>query len=858
MAKQTKNPTNANKNSAFYKIDSYPLVRRDGIDIKRWRAAIRSAESRENPNWVPLIEIYNEQLLDAYLFSLMEKRICNITNTKITFIDAKGEIDKEVDGGIIKKSWFQLILTEAMNALFWGYSLIELLPGKGGIDKAVLIPRQNTIPQWECVTTQQGDSSNTIDINSTPYNNYLLLINGRTRLGLLGVAAHLAIRKKDALGDWASYNQRFGSPIIVAKYNAYDPQTRQQLDRSLRELGPDGHLIVPKEADVDLGTAGGASSSSTNTYNEMRRSMNEELAVLILGQTMTTDNGSSRSQGEVHERVEERLSLADKIWMTTLLNEQLIPLLMLHGYKIAGGSFEYPETQNLTPKERLDIVLGIHNNIAAVDTHYVEKTFGVPLATTNAVKKKPNPSQLSLSIDALYSCCQSHTHLSVHEPTYLVQLAFNEQKLNELHKKAALLVQEQTNSADKKLAEELYIEVSNFLWAGAQKGWGIDFNKVDYNTPDHEHLAYVRNNVFFFSGAKNALQLVEMNALLLDDKGEPKDFNRFMQDTKPIHERFNNTWLETEYNHAIASGEMAAQWTRYQKDKQVFPYLKYSTAGDERVRESHNLLDGMVVAIDAPFWDTYYPPNGWRCRCDVTQVTASEAKKADRLMDSAKAQRHADNAEVLPKGKQRALFAKNPGKSAQWFDEQHPYFEGMGDTDMELLQHLVHGANYKYRYNNGEWDKKHFDSTSGGYVVVHKEHGRSEMADNLVVANQLAAMGEAIELLPVIQGQKTPDATRNGVAWEFKEIKGKSIKNSIQHQIQNGKQQCSRILIVIPGEYKKEELTLGIHNAIVKNDTANKRVQKIALLFADGNLVELTRADIESGAFVDKVPRSGK
>ncbi|MBK9458292.1 MAG: hypothetical protein IPN94_02360 [Sphingobacteriales bacterium] len=169
------------------------------------------------------------------------------------------------------------------------------------------------------------------------------------------------------------------------------------------------------------------------------------------------------------------------------------------------------------------------------------------------------------------------------------------------------------------------------------------------------------------------------------------------------------------------------------------------------------------------------------------------------------------------------------------------------------MHHLVHGANYKYRYNNGEWDKKHFDSTSGGYVVVHKEHGRSEMADNLVVANQLAAMGEAIELLPVIQGQKTPDATRNGVAWEFKRIDG-NIKTGVQNGIKSGKQQCSRILIVIPSEYKKEELTLAIYTAIVKNDTTNKRAQKLALLFANGNLVELTRADIESGIFIDKIP----
>ncbi|MCH4828902.1 hypothetical protein EJB19_004110 [Flavobacterium columnare] len=36
----------------------------------------------------------------------------------------------------------------------------------------------------------------------------------------------------------------------------------------------------------------------------------------------------------------------------------------------------------------------------------------------------------------------------------------------------------------------------------------------------------------------------------------------------------------------------------------------------------------MVLPKDDPFWQKYYTPNGWRCRCHVVEVLASSNKKA--------------------------------------------------------------------------------------------------------------------------------------------------------------------------------------------------------------------------------------
>lgn len=78
--------------------------------------------------------------------------------------------------------------------------------------------------------------------------------------------------------------------------------------------------------------------------------------------------------------------------------------------------------------------------------------------------------------------------------------------------------------------------------------------------------------------------------------------------------------LRTIYQTNMRTSQMAGKWARLQRTKRAFPFLRYVTAGDERVREEHETWDGVILPIDHPWWDTHYPPNGFNCRCDVQAV----------------------------------------------------------------------------------------------------------------------------------------------------------------------------------------------------------------------------------------------
>ena len=56
----------------------------------------------------------------------------------------------------------------------------------------------------------------------------------------------------------------------------------------------------------------------------------------------------------------------------------------------------------------------------------------------------------------------------------------------------------------------------------------------------------------------------------------------------------------------------------------VLPYLMYDAVDDNRTRPEHASWDGIVLPVDAPWWDTHMPLNGWGCRCGVIQMDEND------------------------------------------------------------------------------------------------------------------------------------------------------------------------------------------------------------------------------------------
>ena len=170
---------------------------------------------------------------------------------------------------------------------------------------------------------------------------------------------------------------------------------------------------------------------------------------------------------------------------------------------------------------------------------------------------------------------------------------------------------------------------------------------------------------YVFSGMKTFHELNEAFPSLLDDKGERKPFERFLNDVQRIDSTYNRNYLRSEYNFVEASSTMAGKWEQFEADGDDY-YLQYRTAGDSKVRPEHAALDRVTLPQSDDFWDTYYPPNGWNCRCNVVQVLKSSYEQTP----------HDD---AVSRGEQalaketRQMFAWNPGKQKKTVPDYNPY-----------------------------------------------------------------------------------------------------------------------------------------------------------------------------------------
>ncbi len=170
---------------------------------------------------------------------------------------------------------------------------------------------------------------------------------------------------------------------------------------------------------------------------------------------------------------------------------------------------------------------------------------------------------------------------------------------------------------------------------------------------------------YIFSGMKTFHELNQAFPSLIDENGNRKPFEQFLNDVRKIDQTYNQHYLRAEYNFCQASADMAAKWEQFTKDGERYN-LQYRTQRDEHVRPEHRLLDRITLPITDTFWEKYYPPNGWNCRCTVVQVRKSKypVTPHEQAMSLAEEATGKDL---------NGIFQFNPGLEQKTFPDYNPY-----------------------------------------------------------------------------------------------------------------------------------------------------------------------------------------
>lgn len=330
------------------------------------------------------------------------------------------------------------------------------------------------------------------------------------------------------------------------------------------------------------------------------------------------------------------------------------------------------------------------------------------------------------------------------------------------------------NLLEEPAAREVINETSRILRTAIDSG-------LPHEVPETVRYA-LENNAFVFSGFKTFHSMREIGLSMLTDKGDIKPFKDFMTDVRKINKTYNHNYLYAEYNHTLGTSLMAARWIDFEKDSENYD-LQYRTANDGRVREEHAALHNITLPASDPFWDKYFPPNGWNCRCTVSQVRKGKYPTSDPDM----AMLRGDN---CTDGVKKKIFRYNPGKTLQLFPPKHPYYKAPADAKAEI-QDIARYEHNKALYEKLKGDKNYtdvqFDKATGGLKATHIGHNFDEMigkygisrGDYEKIATEiLFKKGYVIELIEEndnLNNTKQPDGYLNGSLMDIKGIEGNPL-----------------------------------------------------------------------------------
>jgi len=305
------------------------------------------------------------ELKDLHYRSVISTRKDAITGLEIKVIPA-GEDKKSVDianaveRDIVKNKTAKIrsLIRNMLDALAKGFSVNEII---WDTSSTPWKPKEYKFrdPRWFQYDKETGDtlmlrSAYGIDLEPLKPFQFVVhephLISGKQiTAGLALPALFYWMIKSYDVTSWAAFIDRYGYPIRLGKYGKKATQDDiTTLKRAVASIGQDFGAVVPESAVIDIIESKNTGTTS-DAYKNMADWVDKQVSKLVLGQTMTTDEGSSKSQSETHERVRDDIADSDIQQVIDTINTQLtIPYIDLN----FGEQEEYPIIDIFKPDEK--------------------------------------------------------------------------------------------------------------------------------------------------------------------------------------------------------------------------------------------------------------------------------------------------------------------------------------------------------------------------------------------------------------------------------------------------------------------------------------------------------------------------
>jgi hypothetical protein len=331
--------------------------------LKDFANGIESWESRyldDSIRYRPLIKLYNNIELDDTIQTLTDTIYFRITETPFKMLDKNGNENEKAKEQIDNEQFYKLI-KYILKCEYYGFGVIQVTDSDVlDIDRLYLRPTAHGV-SFDMYSDKIDEK---IDERKDAF-----WQDSLTNFGLFSRISKLYILKREAMQQWAVFNELFTTPYFTVQTDMNDKEHRNNIISWLTNRKHSGYAVFGKDDVVNALSNGGA---GWNSYEAFITYLTDSMTKVLLGCTMVTSDGSSRSQSEVHERQLEVFIKAKMRFIAAVINEKYIPIIGLEGVK-----FEWDLSENLKLIELADVISKMANY--TFDTDKLSERFGIEI-----------------------------------------------------------------------------------------------------------------------------------------------------------------------------------------------------------------------------------------------------------------------------------------------------------------------------------------------------------------------------------------------------------------------------------------------------------------------------------------------
>ncbi|WP_066546801.1 phage portal protein family protein [Sphingomonas sp. CCH15-F11] len=262
---------------------------------------------------------YDQILRDDQVYSTLQQRIGAVVSRDWEVVagdedDPRSKVAAEEFSRMLRRIGWDNITRKMLFASFYGYAVAEVM-WTNDFDFAAIKVRHARRFRYDAEDRLRMLSTASPRGEVLPERKFWVhAVGGSNDDEVYGVGlAHWlywpVLFKRNGIRFWNIFLDKFGTPTAMGKYpRGSSPTDIRNLLNALSAIATDSGFVVPEGMAVELLNA---ARSGVGDYAELCRYMDGAIAKVVLSQTMTTDDGASRAQGQVHEGVKLEVIKSD-------------------------------------------------------------------------------------------------------------------------------------------------------------------------------------------------------------------------------------------------------------------------------------------------------------------------------------------------------------------------------------------------------------------------------------------------------------------------------------------------------------------------------------------------------------------